>query len=144
MLNRRDWLLLFIGLPGGRYMTDQIRVMKGMFLFSMEGPRAARELYGFQPYDYGPFDTQIYHDLDTLEARGLIRSEVVEGTNRRIYSLTTKGEQSMAALLESAEPHTANALRRIKRHVTSLGFIDLLREVYERYPDYAVRSVARL
>jgi hypothetical protein len=71
-MDRRDWLLLFIGAPGGPYSTDQIRVMKGMFLVSKEGPDDLRDLYNFEPYDYGPFDTTIYHDLDTLELEGLI------------------------------------------------------------------------
>jgi len=52
VLDRQDWLLLFIGAPGGPYQTDQIRVMKGMFLVSKEGPGELRDLYHFEPYAY--------------------------------------------------------------------------------------------
>jgi len=144
MLSRQDWLLLFIGLPGGPYPTDQIRVMKGMFLFSQEGPPQVRRLYNFKPYDYGPFDTQIYHDLDLLEALGMVRSDVVSGTNRRIYRLTEKAQQHFGMLETAAPEAPLAALRGIKRRVTSLSFLDLLKHVYERYPDYAAKSVAQL
>ena len=144
MPSRKEWTLIFIGLPGDRFDTDQLRIMKGLFLFSQEGPEAVQELYDFEPYNYGPFDTGIYHDLDSLEAEGLITSEAVLGTNRRIYKLTPNGQQRMDEILGLAPQGAVYVLARIKRHVTSLSFLDLLRDVYKRYPAYAVQSVARL
>jgi DNA-binding PadR family transcriptional regulator len=141
VLDRQDWLLLFIGAPSGPYATDQIRVMKGMFLVSKEGPDELRGLYHFQPYDYGPFDTTIYHDLGALELRGLIRVEPSESTNRRIYRLTRKGQQRTEELTTSARGGSITALRQIKEKVTSLSFLALLNHVYKRYPAYAVKSV---
>jgi DNA-binding PadR family transcriptional regulator len=140
-MDRTDWLLLFLGLPGGPYETDQIRVMKGMFIFSQEGPKDVRRLYDFQPYDYGPFDVQIYHDLEWLEFRGLIRIVSVEDTNRRLYRLTEKGQGRVAELITRAAAPAVLTLRQIKQKVTSLSFIDLLKDVYRRYPKYAAKSV---
>jgi len=142
-LDRRDWLLLFLGAPGGPYPTDQIRVMKAMFLVSKEGPDDLRDLYSFEPYDYGPFDTTIYHDLDALEEAQLISSETL-GTSRRIYRLTRKGVDRTAAIEGEAGGAALDFIRRTKRTVTSLSFLDLLRSVYEKYPDYAVRSKAQI
>ncbi len=112
MLRRVDWLLLFIGLPRGKFFTDQIRVMKGMFLLDQGGPQVLRDLYDFRPYDYGPFDTQVYHDLDWLVSQGLVDVSHIVGTNRQVYELTRKGERRMATLLEEA-PRTL--LRRCER-----------------------------
>lgn len=140
-MDRRDWLLLFLSLPGGPFETDQIRVMKGMFLYSQEGPKDVRRLYDFQPYDYGPFDAQIYHDLEWLEFQGLIRTVSAEDTNRRLYRLTEKGEIRVAELIASAAAPAVSTLRQIKQKVTSLGFVDLLKDVYGRYPKYAAKSV---
>ncbi len=137
---RADWLLLFIGLPGGQYPTDQIRIMKGMFLFTQEGPPEVRRVYRFVPYDYGPFAPQIYHDLDWLEATGLLRVEVLPSTNRRIYRLTKKGEDRVAELRTQVSAPGLRELERIKQKVTSLSFLDLLGEVYNRYPRYAAKS----
>lgn len=143
MLSRDDWLLLFIGLPGGKFYTDQIRVMKGMFLLDMEGPQELRDLYDFQPYDYGPFDTRVYRDLDRLEAQGLVDVRYIIGTNRQVYGLTAKGEQRMKEVLEEAPKQIVAALREIKELVTSRSFTSLLQHVYDKYPAYAAHTVIR-
>ncbi|MGB2694860.1 MAG: hypothetical protein WBD55_06680 [Dehalococcoidia bacterium] len=141
MLSRDDWLLLFIGIPGGKFYTDQIRVMKGMFLLDKEGPQELRDLYDFRPYDYGPFDTQVYRDLDRLEALGLIEVSQIVGTNRQVYGLTAKGEERMKQVLDEAPQHVVEALRQIKELVTSRHFTSLLQYVYKKYPAYAARTV---
>jgi DNA-binding PadR family transcriptional regulator len=143
MLQREDWLLLFIGLPGGKFYTDQVRVMKGMFLFSKEGPTSVRDLYDFSPYAYGPFDTAVYRDLNSLEAQGLIRCSAVFGTNRRVFELSGQGQQRCQQLVKDAPADALDALRGIKERVTSLSFVELLKFVYGKYPDYAARTVMR-
>jgi len=112
-----------------------------MFLFSKEGPDNVRDLYDFSPYAYGPFDTAVYGDLDILEARGLIRCSVVLGTNRRVFELSSQGQKRFEQLLEDAPPDGLAALRGIKEKLTSLGFVELLKFVYDKYPKYASRSV---
>ena len=141
MTQPREWLLLFIGLPGGKFPTDQLRVMKGMFLFSREGPASVRDLYHFEPYDYGPFATPVYGDLDGLEAQGLIRTLYVMGTNQRVFELTSTGDQHFRDLIGKASKDALDILGPIKELVTSLGFADLLRYVYDKYPHYASRSL---
>jgi DNA-binding PadR family transcriptional regulator len=143
LLTRIDWLLLFIGLPGGKFYTDQIRVMKGMFLLDKEGPQELRDLYDFQPYDYGPFDTRVYRDLDHLEALRLIEVSQIVGTNRQVYGLTAKGEERMKQVLNEAPQQVVEALHQIKELVTSRSFTSLLQYVYKKYPTYAARTVMR-
>ncbi len=142
MTSREQWLLLFIASPNGQYRTDQIRVMKGMFLLSQEVGGELRRLYTFEPYHYGPFNTAVYHDLDFLENAGLISSALASGSNRRLYDLTEKGRKVVAGF-EGLDRAAVETVQAVKRHVTSLSFLDLLRDVYQRYPDYAVKSVAR-
>jgi DNA-binding PadR family transcriptional regulator len=141
MIERRDWVLLFIGLSGGPHEVDQIRVMKGMFLFTREGPPLVHDLYNFVPYSYGPFDKELYGDLDRLVIDGLVAAEPVFGTNRRVYRPTERGRAVVAKLLEAAPADAVASLRRIKTEVTSKSFLSLLRDVYSRYPEFAVKSV---
>ena len=141
MIRPKEWLLLFIGLPNEKFDTDQIRVMKGMFLFGKEGPPSVRDLYGFSPHDYGPFAPPVYGDLDSLESQGLIRVEHITGTNRRVFELTSKGKQEFTRLVGHAPKDAFRALADTKKLVTSLGFAELLRHVYDKYPAYASRSV---
>jgi uncharacterized protein len=143
MQKRQQWLTVFLASPGGQYYTDQIRIMKGMFLLSQEGPGELRKLYDFTPYHYGPFNTSVYHDLDALEADGLVRHDLVAGgSNRRRYAVTDKGRQAVSAMVGLGR-RELEAVQSVKRHVTSLSFLDLLKDVYQRYPDYAVNSVAK-
>lgn len=143
-MQRMDWLLLYIGLPAGPYPVDQLRAMKGLFLFSKEGPKEAADLYHFEAYDYGPFDVQIYHDVSSLTDNGLVYVEREVGTSQRIYRLTAKGEKRLASLVAQANTGGLDVLAQIKKLTTSLSFLELLRHVYGKYPEYAVRSVARL
>lgn len=143
MTERRDWLLTFIGAPSGGFATDQLRVMKGMFLLSKDGPAELRELYSFRPYDYGPFDAAVYHDLEACEAEGLIQSRPVGG-NRMVYALTPAGESRVDQLRAEVGQETRTAIDQVKKHVTSLSFTELLKQVYTQHPDYAVRSIARV
>lgn len=144
MPDRKSWLLAFLAQPSGPFPTDQIRVMKGMFLWSQEGPDDARDLYGFQPYSYGPFDTDIYRDLESLEADGLIWSEQSPGTSRRIYSATAEGERQVQESNYNIPKTHLEQLAGIKMLVTSLGFAGLLQHVYQKYPLYAAKSIARV
>lgn len=143
MPSRTDYLLVFLGLPAAQFFTDQIRVMKGMFLLAQEGPPVLRNLYEFEAYDYGPFDTSIYHDLDVLTTSGLVEVSAIPGTNRRVYELSPRGEQEASALLRSLPNEVVDALQETKRLVTSMSFTKLLEYVYARYPKYASRSLYR-
>jgi uncharacterized protein len=117
--------------------------MKGLFLLSKEGPAELRDLYAFEPYDYGPFDKHVYGDLDQLEREGLIDGEFVLGSRRRIFRLTPWGEDRCDEIRRTADPTTIKAIDEVKELVSSMGFMALLRYVYERHPDFAVSSVVR-
>ncbi len=139
-MERTDWLLLFIGLPGGRYATDQLRIMKGMFLLDQEGPQELRGLYRFQAYDYGPFDSSIYSDLDALSKAALISITGGGGSSRREYDVTAMGRERVVRLEREVTPTALEEVQRVRSTVTSLGFTDLLKKVYGDYPHFATRS----
>ncbi len=144
MLRRQDWLLLFLGAEGGQHLTDQIRVMKGMFLLDRSAGHPAQELYQFDAYAYGPFDSAVYRDLDALQLQGLVHVTRHMGSSRRTYELTDAGRERFAELVESTPPAQFALVQDAKVRVTSLGFEELLEQIYEEYPDYAEKSVARV
>lgn len=144
MLDRTSWVVLFLGLPGGRYESDQIRIMKGLFLWSQEGPESSRHLFAFRPYDFGPFDTSIYQDLDSLVATGIVSIEEIAGSSRRLFRLTPSGVRQFDLLKTEALTGEIEQLQDIKLRVTSMGFADLLKHVYAKYPEFAVNSVANV
>jgi uncharacterized protein len=138
-----DGLLLLLAAPGGSYPMDRIRIMKGLFLLSQEGPAAFRELYHFEPYRFGPFDKTVYNHLDWLQAKGFVKAERNPASGQPEYSLTPAGQTRAEASGLSLDDHARSELARIKNFVTTRSFVTLLRQVYAKYPSYAVRSDLR-
>ncbi len=142
-LNQRDWLMLLLGVGDARAL-DPIRIQKGMFLLAQEGGVREDEQYLFRPYDYGPFSSRIYDDLDALVDEGLVAREAVSGYTWSRYRLTEDGmreTQGIADRLDEKHLRSVRYLVQMKRDVLSRSFNRLLRYVYRRYPDYAKNSV---
>jgi hypothetical protein len=141
-LNRRDWLLIAITLAGDRGLTP-IQIQKAMFLLRMEAPDLIGDrFYAFVPYNYGPFSSAIYGDVDVLAAQGLLRDEQA-GSNLSKYVATQAGLDRVGALREDINPGAREYLTAVVRWILSVDFTQLLRSIYAKYPDYAVNSVFR-
>jgi len=146
-MDRRDWLLLFIAFEGAPQGLDPVRLQKGMFLFRQEADDVPDvQTYAFRPYNYGPMSTGIYEDLDSLVAEGFVKTTEVEGQSWSLYKPTGRGITRSQQLLATAlQEHreAANHLYTIKQIVAEMTFRALLEDVYDRYPDYAAKSVFR-
>lgn len=143
MQPRQTWLLLFLGADGCEHDTDQVRVMKGLFLLSQTDGHPAREVYEFEPYDYGPFDGRIYRDLEALRLDGLVRV-IQAGGSRKVYRLTEEGRRRFEELRAMTREEETEPVVEAKRRVTSMDFDALLADIYRRFPEFAVNSVARV
>ena len=132
-------LLIADGATGG-YPLDTIRLMKGAFFVDQLGPDPWCELFSFRPYRFGPFDSSVYTVRDGLVRDGLLERH---GAGRyATYSLTDAG-RVRAGEVGQADQRIADWLRNIGRWVTGKSFSDLLKDVYERYPEFATQSVMR-
>lgn len=144
-LHRRDWTLLFLSRTAlgstGPEVIDPIRIQKGLFLLSKRGP--ARDLYAFRPHYWGPFSSEVYHDLARLETEGLVESRPVPGQTWQIYRSTPRGEQRAAELAGLLEDRDTEWLAEDRDFVTSRSFVSLLRDIYAAYPEYADKSLLR-
>lgn len=143
-MKARERLLLFLALDGAPDGLDPIRIQKGMFLFAQDEAAKAEESYRFVPYNYGPMSKRIYKDLELLESNGHIEAIPVEGQSWARYVATEDGLTEARKLL-SQEPSEAPArrLHEIKQEVASKTFSAILDDVYDRYPEYAEKSIFR-
>ena len=81
--NRKDFLLLLLAAPGesgeGEPIVGVTRLQKYLFLLQQECEWDKRfnirEPYRFEAYNYGPFDSQLYDDLQLLENAGLVERQ---------------------------------------------------------------------
>ena len=133
-MNRMNWLLLLLGEE-----LDPIRIQKGMFLFAMESGAPDEECYEFVPYNWGPCSFDIYDDLDSLHKDGLIERRPVPGKSWSRYQASAAGEAAATAIEEEGSPY-AKYLDEIKGSIRTASFDNLLKRVYEKYPNYAVNS----
>jgi uncharacterized protein YwgA len=141
-----DWLLMLLALRDAEQPLDPVRLQKGLFLLAHEGGVSDAEAYSFEPYDYGPFSSEIYRDLDLLMTEGKVREVDVPGFNWKRYAITGPGVEQAQAILSQLDPDRRQVLRRlasIKAELLELKFDALLRRVYDRYPEYAANSVFR-
>lgn len=145
MLTGHQWLLLFLGAEGGTLEeVDQVRAMKGLFLLSKLPDHPVADIYDFEPYDYGPFDSKIYRDLDALKVAGLVEVIRYAGSTKRGFRLTSKGRERLDELRAQLSSEERDKVSEVKKHVTSLTFDALLKDIYDRFPEFRERSVARV
>lgn len=139
---RQEMLLVF--LSSEEREIDPIRIMKGLFLVTMETPEgwiSEEARYQFTPYDYGPCSFEIYDDLAQLKRVGYVFSRRVLGRSWEYYSLTPEGSILARRLAESMDHKTVDFIHKVFRFVVKLSFRDLLSTIYKHYPKFAERSV---
>jgi len=146
-MDRADWLLLFLTTPARRgdrpKSIEPLRIMKGLFLMSQRGKGEIKDLYTFRPYDYGPFTTDIYADLDRLVTAGLAVQETVVGRSWRMYRPSLDGDSRAESLAGGLDPSERATIDEAYDFVASRGFLVLLRDIYAEYPDYAINTVVQ-
>lgn len=143
-MRARDWLLLLVAsdaAPGG---LDPVRLQKGLFLLAEEAALPRRERYRFIPYNYGPMSRGLYRGLRDLVRAGLVERRAAPGLGWGRYRVTLAGAARAGELAAALGPRGRARLQRlheIKARIAAQSFGALLTDVYERYPQYATRSV---
>lgn len=118
-----------------------VQVQKLLFLIDENiGKDLGGRFFDFQPYDYGPFDKQVYAVIDKLEDRG--QAEVIHGGwARRRYRLTEEGQSRGEDILEELGDREREYIKSVSDWVRRLSFSQLVSKIYQKYPHMAERSV---
>lgn len=126
--------------PDERYPLDRIRLQKAVFLLTRRGSPDWRSLYRYEPYNWGPYSSQLVADVDSMMYRGLVEVEDVPGSRYGRYATTPRGEAESIEVWAGLEPAEASFIRSVRAYVTGRSFAQLLREVYAAYPGFATAS----
>jgi uncharacterized protein YwgA len=141
----KEWTLLVVAAGKGLPLSP-VHLQKALFLLgrnlSSEQLQVA-EYYPFKPYDYGPFNSEVYKDAQQLRDEGLVVIEPFAGARYRDYSATPAGLDRAKALREELEPVVTEYLDNVVAWARSLSFTALVRAIYKDYPDMKVKSVFR-
>jgi len=142
MIKNEELLILYLHLPSfeNKKIIDPVRIMKGVFLICKE-IEEFKNSYMFEPYLYGPCSFEIYSDLRQLMAKGIVQEHAQEIHYWSLYSLTNTGEEIAQQIVRKISKELLTKISDIKQTITRLSFIDLLKFIYRKYPDYAKKSI---
>jgi uncharacterized protein len=144
-VKREDWPLLLLsrdvlGVDGPEAL-DPIRVQKGIFLLSQRGPK--RGIYSFRPYNWGPFSSELYGDLDLLAGLGMVTREHEPGRSWSRFKPTQAGILRAEEAAGKLKPDALEWIGRVRRFLTTRSFDKLLDDVYAAFPEFATESLYR-
>ena len=82
--------------------------------------------FDFQPYDYGPYDKDVYIELNQLEKERLVEiiTPTVQGV--RSFRLTNEGQQAGNEVLGEFPEPIQQYIRDVVNFVRSLSFAELV------------------
>ena len=170
VLETDDAIVLVLGAPGGTdrpgYLEGVTRLEKLVFLLERETPVRdwLTEKADFRSHRFGPFSSKIYRAVDTLAAARMVRDsaksapttedrwealnvlmddEDVDPYTTRTFELTERGQRYYSVLLEELPPGAEQALVNFKSRFARLPLRQLVRYVYERYPQFTDKSEIR-
>lgn len=96
--------------------------------------------FNFVPYDYGPFDREVYVESGALELAELVSSNRSPNGYTE-YSVTDAGLQKAQELKDAMIPGDRDYVEKVVEWVRSLSFAKLVKSIYEAYPEMRANSV---
>ena len=142
-LKQTDVVLLALAASGGDSYTP-VQLQKMMFLLDKNLPeRIGAPFFGFEPYHYGAFDSNVYTVASELATQNLVLIDLNPGSPIRTYATTQAGRIKGEKILNSFEQSVSEYVKEVSAWVRSLSFAQLVREMYEAYPETKANSVFR-
>lgn len=140
-MDKRDLLLGALAAADGEVYSP-VQVQKLLFLLERKIPqRIGGPLFNFQPYDYGPFDKEVYRVLEVLSSEGSVCIADSAQGDWKEYRTSPVGQKQGEQILENLPPRIAEYFRQLSKWVRKLSFRQLVSIVYEAYPEMRANSV---
>ena len=138
-MTRAELVMAALSTSKGKLFSP-VQVQKLFFLIDRElGERIGGPYFDFQPYNYGPFDKDVYEELTALFSAGMV--EEVPERNWISYRLSIFGQERGERVLASLDPAAKDFFQKASSFVRGLSFTDLVRAIYKAYPDMRANSV---
>lgn len=139
-MHRSDYVLAVMA--GVRVPMTPVQVQKLFFILDQKiSALTGGKRFAFTPYNYGPFDPQVYSELDNL-IRGGLASVDTSGATRRYY-LTARGHSEGSVKFRSMIPAAQAYVRDLADWISKLSFQQLVSAVYAQWPEMKANSIFR-
>ena len=141
-MNRSEYVLAVLSLLGQDACFSPVQVQKLFFLLDKEVPElTAGPRFAFAPYDYGPFDSAVYHELEALSGDGLVA--ILTGSTHRLYRITESGREKGSSLAAKLDSLALAYIKKAGAFVLKLSFKELVTAIYKAYPETKAASIFR-
>jgi uncharacterized protein YwgA len=138
-MNKRELMLIALA-PGKEAWHTPVQVQKLPFLIQKNVFEPKGEhIFDFRPYNYGPFDIEVYNTLAELAEDG--SAEICYDGKMRTYRLTSKGLEEGNRLLSPLDPKFKKYIEKISDLVRTWSFTELVSAIYKAYPEMKINSV---
>jgi uncharacterized protein YwgA len=136
----KDLLLACLSVAG-KESYQPVQIQKLVFLLQDRGLKET--VFNFVPFDYGPFDPQIYVKLEELSDEGFVEILGESFAKNRRYKLKPEGYEKANAAFNKLSKENQEFIVRLYRWMKKLTFAQLVGAVYADYPDMRKNSVFR-
>ena len=139
---KRDVFMLAAMSSAGSDSFSPVQVQKLFFLLDKNvAKQTGGPHFAFQPYDYGPFDKDVYGELDQLEEKGLVETIASGGNGGRTYRLTNDGYRVGNEAFDGLGEPIQDYIGKTVHFVRTLSFAELVSAIYQAYPEMKKNSV---
>jgi hypothetical protein len=138
----KDWTLLVIAAGHGAGLSP-VQLQKSLFLIGQNltfSRLCVERFYQFKPYDYGPFNSEIYEDAEELAFEGYVTLSSAGRPYRR-YSVTDSGLARADEIRKNLEVVSTKYLDDVVGWVRAQTFESLVKSIYKAYPQMRVNSI---
>jgi len=139
-MEQKDILLACLAVAG-KESYQPVQIQKLVFLLQDRGLK--ENAFNFVPFDYGPFDPQIYKTLEELSDNGLVEIVGEPFAKNRKYRLKPEGQEKATIAFNKLSPQNQEYILRLFSWVKGLTFAELVGAIYADYPDMRKNSVFR-
>jgi uncharacterized protein len=143
-MTRSEMLLAILAASGGSPYTP-VQIQKAAFLVTRNLPNLVNEgpVYEFTPYDYGPFDQNVYADAEIMQHEGRVEIIRQEGARWNRYAASDLGVHHGQQILNVLRERERNYIVSLSRWIRAQTFEQLVKAIYAQYPEMRTNSIFR-
>jgi len=139
-MTRKDWTLLALHYAGGTPLPP-VKLQKALFLLGEQFGRKLGDYYTFVAHYYGPFDPNIYRDVESLVREGLAVAEAQPGRSWFQYYISPHGVREARRVQRQLPKDAVQYLKKVIQWILPLTFEQIVRTIYRYFPEYGKNSV---
>jgi len=141
-MDRRELLLVVLAAGRGRAFQPA-QIQKAVFLIDRNLPSLVHSgpRYQFAPYNYGPFDRNVYVEAEYLREEGAVVIAPSAGGRWMTYAASDVGLKRGEEILGRLKLKSRQYIESIAEWVLAQSFGSLVKSIYDAYPEMRENSI---